>query len=145
MYSSNLDQILVTKLKRIPTLGGDVMHAMKSDDHGFNRFGEAYFSVVDTGAVKAWKKHFLMTLNLVVPVGRIKFVFHDVRCQSTFRVEEIGEDDYCRVTVPPGIWFGFQGISKNKNLVLNIADMKHDPSEVERLDPSVFNYQWRDL
>ena len=34
------------------------------------------------------------------------------------------------------VWFGFQGISKNNGLVLNLADHVHDPNEVERKDLS---------
>ena len=32
-------------------------------------FEEAYFSLIDKDAVKAWKRHKTMTLNLVVPLG----------------------------------------------------------------------------
>ena len=51
----SLDDILVTPLKRIPTVGGDVMHGLKKSDNGFNGFGEVYFSWVEQGAIKAWK------------------------------------------------------------------------------------------
>ena len=49
----SLDDILVTPLKRIPTVGGDVMHGLKKSDNGFNGFGEVYFSWVEQGAIKA--------------------------------------------------------------------------------------------
>jgi hypothetical protein len=41
------DNIHVTPLKRITTEGGDVMHALKNSDTGFNGFGEVYFSWVE--------------------------------------------------------------------------------------------------
>ena len=59
-----------------------------------------------------------------------------------FRVEEIGVDHYARLTVPPGIWFGFQGLAEPQSLVLNIASISHEPSEVERLALSDINYTW---
>jgi dTDP-4-dehydrorhamnose 3,5-epimerase len=47
-----------------------------------------------------------------------------------------------RITVPPKTWFGFKGMSKNTNLVLNIADLEHDPNEVERANLESFNFKW---
>ena len=72
----SLDDIIVTPLKRIPTDGGDVMHALKFSDNGFKGFGEVYFSWIEQGIIKAWKRHQRMTLNLVVPLGEVRFVFH---------------------------------------------------------------------
>ena len=34
--------------------------------------------------------------------------------------------------MPPGIWFGFQGISEGTALLLNIANIEHSPEEIER-------------
>lgn len=128
----NLNQIIVTPLKRIAVQGGDVLHAIKQSDIGFNSFGEAYFSFAQPNAVKAWKMHRRMTLNLVVPVGDVQFVFYSTDGKAK-RNETIGDSNYVRLTVPPGIWFGFQGIAYPFSLILNVADMPHDPDEVERL------------
>jgi dTDP-4-dehydrorhamnose 3,5-epimerase len=139
-----LSEILLTPLLRIETRGGDVLHAMKQTEESYNGFGEAYFSFVSAGAVKAWKRHMRMTMNVVVPVGKVRFVFRLVNTDGVeeFRVEEIGENSYARITVPPGIWFGFQGLGTQKSLVLNIASIPHDPNEVERLALSDINYIW---
>jgi len=137
-----LDDILVTPLKRISTDGGDVMHALKNSDLGFNGFGEVYFSWVEQGAIKAWKCHQRMTLNLVVPLGVVRFVFHLAEQKKKIRTEKIGNDNYSRLTVPPGIWFGFQGIASGSSLLVNIADLEHDPDEVLRKNPSDFTFKW---
>jgi dTDP-4-dehydrorhamnose 3,5-epimerase len=117
------------------------MHAIKRSSSGYSDFGEAYFSWVAVGAVKAWKKHKRMVMNLIVPVGGVRFVF---RLEGTeeFRVEEIGVDRYSRLTVPSGIWFGFQGLATPQSLVLNIASIPHDPDEVDRLESSQIKYDW---
>ena len=138
----SLTDILVTPLRRIPTIGGDVMHALKDSDDGFNGFGEVYFSWVEQGAIKAWKYHQHMTLNLVVPLGEISFVFHRKDQENCFRTENIGEEQYVRLTVPPGIWFGFQGRGSGQSLLMNLADMTHDTDEVLRKSVSEFNYNW---
>ena len=142
MGAVNLDEILVTPLKRIPTVGGDVLHALKNSDNGFNGFGEVYFSWVEHGAIKAWKCHQHMTLNLVVPLGEVSFVFHIKDQENCFRTENIGEEKYVRLTVPPGIWFGFQGRGSGQSLLMNLADMAHDPCEMLRKKPSEIVYNW---
>ena len=138
----SLADILVTPLKRIPTVGGDVIHALKNSDDGFNGFGEVYFSWVEHGAIKAWKYHQHMTLNLVVPLGEVSFVFHLKDQEKYFRTENIGEERYARLTVPPGIWFGFQGKASGKSLLMNVADIEHDPDEVLRKPVSNIFYKW---
>jgi dTDP-4-dehydrorhamnose 3,5-epimerase len=133
--------IIVTPLQRIPAMGGDVWHALKASDTGFAGFGEVYFSWVEPGAVKAWKLHRRMTLNLVVPLGNVRFVFHR-EASETFMVEDVGDDNYVRLTAPPGVWFGFQGLGDRSSLVTNVADIEHDPDEVERRPESAFAYGW---
>ena len=138
----SLDDILVTPLKRIPTVGGDVMHGLKKSDNGFNGFGEVYFSWIEQGAIKAWKCHQRMTMNLIVPVGEVSIVFHLTKQNNRFRTENIGEERYVRLTVPPGIWFGFQGLSFGYSLLMNVIDQEHDPDEVLRKEISDFDYDW---
>ena len=140
MGSVSLNEICVTPLKRISVTGGDVLHAMKKRDNGYVDFGEAYFSLVEFGAIKAWKRHLQMTLNLVVPIGEVQFVLID--SVGLIREERIGEGHYARLTIPPGIWFGFQGVSKKTALLLNIADIEHSPDEVERKELDTVNYVW---
>jgi dTDP-4-dehydrorhamnose 3,5-epimerase len=137
----NLDQILVTPLPRIETAGGDVLHALKQTDAGFAGFGEAYFSWIEAGAVKAWKRHTRMTMNLVVPVGTARFVFYS-EASGDFRVEDIGIERYARLTVPPGIWFGFQGLVQPQSLLMNLASIPHDPSEAQRRELNDIPYDW---
>lgn len=140
MGAMNVDQIIVTPLKRVLVAGGDVLHAMKRSDPGFVDFGEVYFSQIEQGAVKAWKRHLRMTLNLVVPVGAVQFVFMDD--EGATREEVVGADRYVRLTVPPGLWFGFKGLVSPCSLLLNVADIPHDPSEIERKEMGAFKFDW---
>jgi dTDP-4-dehydrorhamnose 3,5-epimerase len=79
-------------------------------------------------------------MNIIVPIGNVRFVFFNE--SEGFRVEEIGVDNYVRMTVPPGIWFGFQGLGINQSLLLNISSILHDPTEVERRELHTFNFNW---
>jgi dTDP-4-dehydrorhamnose 3,5-epimerase len=111
---------------------------MKRTDASFCGFGEVYFSTVNKGQIKAWKRHRNMTLNLVVPCGEIKFALYDDRTESPtcgkFLEVVLSRDNYQRLTVAPMIWMGFKGISEGINLLLNIASIPHDPLEADRLD-----------
>ena len=139
-----IKDIVVTHLDVIDTPSGNVMHGMKETSAGYAGFGEAYFSQVDKGAIKAWKRHKKMTLNLMVPVGKIKFVLFDDREVSNTQFQEviISKDNYCRLTLPPMVWMGFQGLSNGRSMLLNIANIEHDLSEVDRLEIEKINYDW---
>jgi dTDP-4-dehydrorhamnose 3,5-epimerase len=146
MGSKQIDGVLKTPLKIISHPKGDILHAMKKDDRGFAGFGEVYFSTVKQDEIKAWKKHSRMTLNLTVPEGKVKFVVFDKRSDSptfnVFNVFEISKENYYRLTIPPGVWFGFKGLGSGLNLVLNVANITHDPKEVERLEIQDIKYDW---
>lgn len=142
-----IEGVELTPLKIIPGELGDVLHAIKSTDDSFHGFGEAYFSTVNFGAVKAWKRHHRMVLNLVVPCGEILFVLCDGRPESP-TYGEINEfilslNNYQRLTVPPMIWMGFKGQSNGLNMLMNVSSIPHDPEESDRMDIcSHINYQW---
>ena len=143
MGEVSVDDILITPLNRISVKGGDILHGMKESDTGFAGFGEAYFSFIEMGAIKAWKKHLKMTLNLVVPVGRVGFNFLDKGSQ--LRSEIIGPGRFVRLTVPPGIWFGFKGLSEDQNVVMNLANLEHDDCEVVKQNAGYFSCDWEIL
>ena len=83
-----------------------------------------------------------MTLNLVVPIGkvRISLIKEDINHNNKLiKYEEIlSQDPYFRLTIPPGIWFAFEGLGNGQNLVCNIANFLHDPDEVKRKDINFF-------
>jgi dTDP-4-dehydrorhamnose 3,5-epimerase len=136
--------VLITKLDVIDAPGGNVMHGMKETSAGYTGFGEAYFSQVDKGAIKAWKRHKEMTLNLIVPVGKIRFVLFNDREVSNTQFQEviISKDNYCRLTVPPMIWMGFQDLSDGGSMLLNIANLEHNPHEVDKKNIEQIEFNW---
>lgn len=144
----NIYDVVVTPLKRFPDERGTVMHMMKATDPGFKAFGEVYCSTIYPGVVKGWNLHSRVTLNYVVLSGMIKFVLYDDREDSITNgvIQEIyiGDKNYVRVTVPPGIWSGFQGIGMETAIVSNIIDEPHDPAEAKKCDPhnNHIPYNW---
>ena len=82
-----------------------------------------------------------MIMNLIVPLGEVKFVFYDNE-NKTFREEIIGEENYYRLTIPPNIWFGFQGLFNPYSLIMNVSNIEHDPKEVENQRNNFIDYKW---
>lgn len=133
-----MDGIILTPLKQIYHPKGDVFHAMKKSDFGFEGFGEAYFSTIHKGVNKGWKKHTRMTLNLVVPIGEIEFVIYKEETKEFFNIT-LSPSNYQRLTVKPGLWMAFRGIGEY-NMLLNLANLEHDPDEAINIDLDRIQY-----
>lgn len=143
-----IDGVMVTPLKQIQDDRGKVMHMLRKDSPIFKDFGEVYFSCVNPGAIKAWKRHKQMTLNCAVVHGEIKFVLFDDRLGSPTmgHTQEflLSPNNYFLITVPPLIWTGSMGMSENLSILANCADISHDPLESEHkpmFDMSI-GYDW---
>jgi len=135
-----IDGVRIDPLRQIRDERGAIFHMLREDDPAFERFGEIYFSLVHPGWIKGWHLHTKMTLNYAVPVGSILLVLYDPRdgSPSKGRVQEIrvGDEDYRRVRIPPGVWNGFLGTGDRDAVVANCATLPHDPDEIKRLPPA---------
>lgn len=134
-------------LKHIIVPKGDIYHALKSTDVGYAGFGEAYFSQIEEGTIKGWKRHNRMVLNIVVVMGIIKFVIYDDRIGSETcgKFEEIilsPCSNYQRLVIEPGLWMAFQGMGEGVSMLLDIIPQPHDPSEASRKDLSEIQYSF---
>ena len=124
--------LLLTRLKRIATPKGDVMHGLKAGDQGFAGFGEAYLSIINARETKGWKRHFRMTLNLICVVGQIRVVVrNEVGVVLDTKLSPDVPELYNRLTVPPGYFVAFKGIAAGASMLLNVASIPHDPNEAE--------------
>jgi len=132
-----LTGVELTKLKKISHPKGDIFHALKSSEDSFSGFGEAYFSSVNSGEIKGWKKHTQMVMNLIVPVGAIIFYIYDDVLSQGIKYQ-LGEDNYYRLTIQPGYWVAFEGVGTGLNLLLNIGSIEHNPSESINLPLQTF-------
>lgn len=146
--SPSINGVSVTELKTIATDGGQVMHGLRQSEAAFNGFGEVYFSGIESGCIRGWKRHREMTLNLVVVTGQIRFVLVDGRENVTasgkpWEILLSPADNYARLTVPPGIWMAFQGLGEPGSLLANIANMEHDPSEADQAPLNQFHFNWQ--
>lgn len=135
-----MDGVVLTPLKQIYNPKGDIFHAMKESDAGFDGFGEAYFSTIKKGDIKGWKKHTEMTLNIVVPVGEIEFIVYSDVINEFYSVR-LSQKNYQRLTIKPSLWVAFRGI-RESNMLLNLASMEHDPNESISCELNMVEYAW---
>ena len=135
-----MDGVILTPLKQIYHPKGDIFHAMKKSDIGFDGFGEAYFSTINQNDIKGWKKHTKMTLNIVVPVGNIEFVVYDENSKEFFSTK-LSHNNYQRLTIKAGLWMAFKGLDKY-NMLLNLASIEHDPNEAINIGIEEIKYEW---
>ena len=133
-----IDGVLVTPLSIFADHRGSVMHMLRADAPHFVSFGEIYFSCVNQGVIKGWRRHTRMVQNLAVPAGRIQFVLHDDRPGSATRGITQGivmgpRATYALLTVQPNIWCAFKGLADGVSVMANCASIGHDPAEGESL------------
>ena len=142
-----IDGVILHPLRQIAVPKGNVWHAFKCNDEGVVGFGEAYFTHVESRAIKGWKRHNSYTLNLVVVHGAIKFVLYDDREGSVtkgqfYEVILSPNDNYQRLTVAPGIWMAFQGISDEEAMLIDLIPELHTPDESDKkeLEEIAYNF-----
>ena len=149
MDEINIDGIVLTPLKNIILPKGNILHGIKKDDNGFAGFGEAYFSTVNYNEVKGWNYHREMTLNLVVPIGKVTFIIYDDRksgnSKGSFFKVSLSTSNYKRLTIPPKLWVAFKGEDVDTNLILNIANIVHDENEIKKLDLKEIPYNFKSV
>ena len=136
-----MDGVTLTPLKQVSHPKGDIFHVMKKNDAEFKGFGEAYFSMINKGAIKGWKKHTEMVLNLTVITGEVEFVVFN---GNAFFNIKLSKKNYQRLTVQPNLWVAFKGRS-DKNTILNLASIEHNPYESENVDLNDIEYNWTSL
>jgi dTDP-4-dehydrorhamnose 3,5-epimerase len=131
-------------LRRIEVAGGDVYHGMKASEASYAGFGEAYFTTAAPGAIKGWKRHNRMTLNLIVPAGAMQICVRSEQSDYTknFQLGFEAPAHYGRLTIPPGLWVAFGGLGSALNLMLNVASIEHDPLEADNAPLDTFPWSW---
>lgn len=148
MGTTIIEGVTLHSLKQISVPNGDLWHALKSTDIGYVGFGEAYFTQIEPKKIKGWKRHNRYVLNLVVIVGKVKFVIYDDRDNSPTKglFQEVilsPQCNYQRLTVAPGLWVAFAGADTTQNsMLVDFIPEVHDPSESDRKDINEIFYKF---
>ena len=136
----NITDVVITPLKRFPDERGTVMHMMQVTDPDFKGFAQVYCSTVNPGKIKGWHFQNKAYRSYIVLSGMVKLVLYDEREDSPSKgvVQEIfmGDSNYVRVTIPPQVWSGVNGISTEPAILCDVVNMAHDPDQAKRCDPN---------
>jgi len=119
-----IEGVKVKRLKVIPDERGLLMEMMRDDDEFFQRFGQAYLSVVYPGVVKGWHYHKKQTDNFVFVKGMAKVVLYDGREGSPThgQVNEffMGEQNPILLVIPPFVLHGMKGVGTDPAYLVNV-------------------------
>ena len=138
---NDLKNINILMIKKFKNPKGNVLRGFRKNDKYLENSAEIYFSWINKKAIKGWKLHKKMSMNLVVPIGKVKFVFYDGK---NFKTVIVGEKNYNRIFVPNNIFFLFQNLYKQKSLVVNNASIIHqNKNETITISLNKINYKWK--
>ena len=73
-------------------------------------------------------------MNVLNLTGEKTPIFHKV---------VLSKANYYRLTVPPMVWLGFQDLSSEPPILLNVSDIPHDPKESDRVNREHVEFNWR--
>ena len=132
-----MEGVHFTKLKIYDTQKGPVYKGIQNGEVGLEQYGESYFSFINQDQIKGWKCHKIMTCNLICITGEVKIVLCKINDKNFHIIDSVefilSRENYSRLTIPPGVWFGIKGRRK-ENIVLNVSDKVHDDDEVKSLN-----------
>ena len=142
METSSIKSLKINSSKRINNSKGDLIKFINKKSKTYAGFGEIYFTFINYNKIKAWKLHTKMTMQLIVPIGEVKFVFFDEKFNK-YKEIILSEKNVKVLTVPPNILFGFKGIKKGKSLLANLSNIVYDDKEVINYPIKYLKYDWK--
>lgn len=148
LNKESISGVEVIPLKIIRDDRGAVMHMLKGSSDNKLQVGEIYFSVVNSGIIKGWKRHKIIHQNMVVPEGLVRLVIYDDRENSltkgSVQIIDFGPDNYVLVKLPPMVWYSFRSIGNSYSIIANCISEPHSPEEGEilPLNTSKIPFSW---
>lgn len=126
--------VQIRELKPIPDDRGWLMEILRSDWPQFAGFGQVYLTTVYPGVVKAWHMHKAQTDNMACVKGMVRLGLWDPETKEVMEIF-MGERRPLLVTIPPGVYHGFQAIGPETAFIINVPDKLYnyeDPDEHRR-------------
>jgi dTDP-4-dehydrorhamnose 3,5-epimerase len=130
---------------------GYLYEILRADDPEYVKFGQAYISTTTPGTIKAFHRHFHKTDHIACVAGQVKLVVvreNINKGDPPFTVFEyhLSPISPKLVTIPPGLWHGWQSVGSVEAVLLSITTEVHDSNnkDEERV-PAIdnpFGYVW---
>lgn len=144
-----LDDIKIKNLKTVNNNKGNIFPIHKKDEL-MKGFGEAYFSFIHPGVIKAWHLHNKMTTLYSLVEGDVMCVITKKKSNNKkrlFKKIRINIQSRKIVKVPPYFWVGFKAIGSKTAIVLNITSLPYLDDKPIRLDINnkSIEFDWENL
>ena len=135
-----MDEIKIKNLSVINNEKGDILKGFLKSENKAIEVNEVYFTEINPSEIKAWKRHKSMTCNLIAVRGKIKIVIQ--KRDKNFLTQILSKENYKMITIPPNFWFGFQCLTEEIGLLVNISNEEHNDDEVEQIDINELTFDW---
>ena len=101
---------------------------------------EIYYSKVNFGITKGWKKHNKMKMRLSSVSGSVLVVIYNPNTNNFFS-SYLSLKNHQIIIIDPGLWVAFRGESTN-SIIMNMASIEHDPTESDTIAIDKINFKW---
>ena len=148
-----IEGVQVKELKKLTDERGLLMEILRSDEPIYEKFGQAYITVVKPRVVKGWHYHKFQTDHFVGLQGKPKVVLYDARKESpTYGLINefvIGMENPIMVKIPTYVYHGFTALGKESAMILNLPTEVYHYKEPDEFRASPFApeipYEWGDV
>tara|TARA_B100000886_G_scaffold336817_1_gene296321 strand:+ start:1622 stop:2020 length:399 start_codon:yes stop_codon:yes gene_type:complete len=128
-----MNEISLFDYKKIINNKGNIFKLLDGKSFSSHLKGELYISQINSGEVKAWRKHKLYEALFIVVAGEV--VFKCIDNKNNLIMNKMLSLDSCKlIKVDPNLWYGFKGISKSTSTLLVLINGLHRESEIERME-----------
>ena len=145
-----IEGVKIKKLKVIPDERGRLMEILRVSEAGIKP-EQVYMTTAFEGVVKDKDKfhmHKNQTDNMCCIKGKIKLILVDVRDSSKTKGEinefEIGEENFCLVTIPKRILHAFKSL-KDEAFIINCIVPEYNKTNPDEFRVENKYYDWDKL
>ena len=97
----------------------------------------SYMVTIQPGKARGWVMHEVQTDRVYVLRGRLRIGLYDARAGSptegVLQVEVISERNRASVTIPPGVWHGFQNVGAEEAWFVNFTTHAYDYEHPDKI------------
>ena len=137
-------KIITSKINLISNQKGNIIKLIDKYSDTYVKFGELYLTKIKPNKIKAWKMHLLMTSNLFILVGKVKFVIvKKINKEIKYISYELSANKINHISIPKKTIFGFKGLSDKDSIIINLASIPHSKNESVSYKLREFNYNWK--
>lgn len=148
-----IEGVKVKNLKLISDERGFLMEILRSDEAIYEKFGQAYITMVKPRVVKGWHYHKKQVDHFVGIQGAPKVVLYDARKNSpTFGLVNeffLGFENPTMVKIPTYVYHGFTAVGNENAMILNIPTEVYHYNEPDEYRANAFSdeipYDWGDV